>query len=132
MTARIIQGPWPTNILGFAPSPDERAGQYLPPEQACLVIVCPYHDDYGPWPSRHPLSQDYRPILQLNLPYPDMPTLGQIARDGSLRPFEPRRPFWPHLPLAVCRYLYGYAESDFFHIPTDRLLQDPDWYENLE
>jgi hypothetical protein len=73
-----------------------------------------------------------RPVLQYNLPYPDMPSLGQIARDLALMPIEPCPRHSPTLPPGVRRYLFGFVESHLFQIDPESLLQDPDWYENLD
>jgi hypothetical protein len=129
---KVIQGPWPSNAAGRAINPDQRAGQYLPPETPSVIITSRYHEDYGLLPDRRRLGSDDRPVLQLNLPFPDMPTLGQIARDHTLRPREPRPRLRKSLPVAVFRYLCGWMESDWYRIDADRLHQDPNWYRNLD
>src|SRR5690606_5394025 len=108
-SARIIEGPWPAGARGLAMAPTQRAGRYLPPDQPCLVISSPYDEYYGPWPSRCQLPASGRPVLQFNLPFPDLPTLGQIARKSVACPYEPHPLLSPNLPAAVRRRLYGFV-----------------------
>lgn len=129
---KVVQGPWTWNLLGRALAPAQRAGRYLPPDTACLVIASRYSEDYEPCSRHRYLRPEDRPVLQLNLPYPDMPTLGQIARKQAGHPWEPRNYMPQNLPPAIFRYLYGWKNSDFNHIDPERLMQDPDWYENLD
>ena len=122
--ASVLQGPWKSVDGWRTPHPDERAGR-LDSDESSSAVLSMGDTDFGPRGARHLFS---RPPLQLNLPIPGVPTLGQIARNRGLRPKPPRRGISPRQPAAIARYLET-AAIDLWGIEPERLLQDPDWYE---
>jgi hypothetical protein len=129
---KVIQGPWPENLLERALQPDQRAGRLLPADHRCRLLSTRYHDDWEDWPRRRRTLSEPQPVLQYNLPFPDMPSLGQIARNRSLRPAELALDPDPAFPQAIRRCMTGFVSAHFNRIDASQLMQDPDWYENFE
>lgn len=109
-SADVLEGPW-RDRGWVGRTLKGRGGRRMASDTPMIIGSLSPDSGWGPRGSHLTIARD-TPPLQLNLPFPDVPSLGQIARCPSLAPRPPNAV--PHL------FPWDIADA--------ALLQDPDWY----
>ena len=132
--ATVIEGPWEVRgrELGQPqpPDPAHREGNWISREVPCELWALDF-DSNGECAAYLIERKVDRPPIQVNMPFADMPTLGDIVRQPGRRP-------WPPLPAAAdgmsiweARWTYYPEWFASLFIDPSALLQDPSWYADV-